>query len=121
MKKRLGILVALCLALFVYFSYSPAQSTFFPRCPFLLLTGWKCAGCGSQRALHCLLHGEVAAAAGYNFLLVASLPYLALLFYAERVRTRRPNLYRRLTRPVVIATCLVVVIGWWVGRNLFGW
>ena len=51
----------------------------FPRCPFLLLTGLYCPGCGSQRAVHALLHGQVARAAGLNLLAaVLSLPILAL-------------------------------------------
>ncbi|WP_317192257.1 DUF2752 domain-containing protein [Hymenobacter ruricola] len=61
----------------VYFVLDPAQHPF-PRCPFLLLTGLYCPGCGSQRALHALLHGEVGRAAGFNLLAVACAPLLAV-------------------------------------------
>lgn len=61
----------------VYFALDPARYPF-PRCPFNLLTGLYCPGCGSQRATHELLHGHVIQAAQLNLLAVLSLPLLAL-------------------------------------------
>lgn len=61
----------------VFYFLDPAQYPF-PRCPFHLLTGLYCPGCGSQRATHALLHGQVVRAAGLNLLAVAALPLLAL-------------------------------------------
>ena len=34
----------------------------YPTCPFLAITGWYCPGCGSLRAVHDLLHGDLAGA-----------------------------------------------------------
>ncbi len=64
-----GALVALRL-------YDPATSLLFPPCPLYKLTGWYCPGCGSLRALHQLLHGNLAAAFAMNPLAVLSLPFL---------------------------------------------
>lgn len=50
-----------------------------PPCPFLALTGLYCPGCGSTRALHALLHGDLGHALAMNPLLVLSLPLLALM------------------------------------------
>ncbi len=44
-----------------------------------MLTGLKCPGCGTARALHCLLHGEVAKAVAFNPILVLAFPLLVLL------------------------------------------
>ena len=118
MKKGIGLLAILTV---VYFVFDPAGNRWFPKCPFLWLTGLKCPGCGSQRAVHNLLHGELAAAFGYNALLVVSIPFVLLLAYAEWKRNSRPVLYNRLHRTWLVWACFVVVCLWGVCRNLFGY
>jgi hypothetical protein len=71
------MLLLTLLAATVYFWFDPSRYPF-PRCLFNLLTGLYCPGCGSQRATHALLHGEVAQAAGFNLLAVLLLPVLAV-------------------------------------------
>jgi hypothetical protein len=67
----------LCLAGLVLLRYAnPATSRLFPPCPFLWLTGWYCPGCGSLRALHQLLHGNVRAAFAFNPFAVLAFPFL---------------------------------------------
>ena len=118
---RLLLGVALATALAVYFLFDPA-TTPFPRCPFLMLTGWLCPGCGSQRAIHSLLHLDIAAAWRYNALLVLSIPYVLLLVVAEWGGARRESrLYRALNREWLIWSYFALVIAWWVARNIFGW
>ncbi|RZK22967.1 MAG: DUF2752 domain-containing protein [Hymenobacter sp.] len=75
---RVGLALLLALgAGALYYGLDPARYPF-PRCPFYLLTGLFCPGCGSQRATHALLHGHVGQAAGLNLLAVAALPLLAI-------------------------------------------
>ncbi|HEX8505093.1 MAG TPA: DUF2752 domain-containing protein [Hymenobacter sp.] len=69
----------------VYFFLNPAHYPF-PRCPFYVLTGLYCPGCGSQRATHALLHGRVVQAASFNLLAVLAVPVLAI-GAADKVRT----------------------------------
>ena len=64
------------------FLFNPAVSKIFPPCIFQKLTGFYCSGCGTLRALHQLLHGNVAAAFGLNPLAVLCLPFLAYAFLA---------------------------------------
>jgi hypothetical protein len=56
--------------------FDPAISRIFPPCPVYALTGWYCPGCGSLRALHQLLSGNLRAAFGMNPFAVLSLPFL---------------------------------------------
>lgn len=119
--RRLHVILLLLAAvagIAVYFYFDPEDSMLFPRCPFLALTGLECPGCGSQRAVHALLHGDFPGAWRYNALLVASLPFLAVLIGAEMTRTRYPGFYRAVNSGRVIMACAVVVVGWWILRNL---
>jgi hypothetical protein len=56
--------------------FDPATSGVFPPCPVRYLTGWYCPGCGSLRAVHQLLHGNLRAAWAMNPLTVVLLPFL---------------------------------------------
>lgn len=78
--------VLLLAAALLYREADPASSALFPKCPFHLLTGLECPGCGSQRAIHSLLNGDMRAAVHYNLLLVLAIPYLGLLAALEMIR-----------------------------------
>ena len=85
------------------------------------LTGYKCPGCGTQRAIHALLHGDVAGAFRYNALLLVAIPWIALCLYAESRRLRNPRLYALLNAPLLIWLFLAMVLLWWLLRNIFDW
>ena len=124
MRRSLIIILVLAALLvfgFIYYALDPSQSNAFPHCTFLTLTGYKCPGCGSQRALHALLHGDVAGAFRYNAMLLISIPWIALCIYAESQRTRNPRLYFRLNAPLLILLYLALVLIWWLLRNIFNW
>lgn len=88
----------------------------FLSCPFRFLTGWLCPGCGSQRALHDLMHLRLGEAFGHNALLVLSIPALLTQWAIGR--------WGGLTRPLsaynaVVFTWLAAAIGWGIGRNIW--
>jgi hypothetical protein len=60
--------------------FNPTTAGFFPVCPLYAMTGLACPGCGMTRGLHALLHGDIAAALGYNLLLPAILFFFGYLF-----------------------------------------
>jgi hypothetical protein len=53
---------------------NPVETWWLPGCPFHMLTGWCCPGCGATRALHELVHGELLAALHANPLFVGLVP-----------------------------------------------
>jgi hypothetical protein len=106
------------LAAVYYFRHDPAQpGSFFPPCQFHTLTRLHCPGCGSQRAVHQLLHGRLAAALHCNALLCLLIPLLAWEALAKST-ARMPSL---LHRPRVGWTIVWLVIGFAVLRNLPLW
>lgn len=66
----------LVAVLSLYYFFDPHQGSF-PACPFYQLTGWFCTGCGSQRALHDLLHLNLWESLGHNLLLLPALVLVA--------------------------------------------
>jgi hypothetical protein len=92
-------------------------------CPWLLLTGTYCPGCGGLRAVNDLTHGDVKAAASSNLLFVASLPFVGL-WWARTVLDRWRGVVPRAGSPAasrrVVAGCVgfgVVAVVFWVARN----
>lgn len=101
----------------IYYCLDPS-SGLFPQCLFRRLTGLECPGCGSQRALHALLHGRVADAAAFNPLLIAELPLILLLGAAPLLSPRLPRLYSVLASRTFILSLLAVILLWTVVRNI---
>lgn len=108
------ILTGLC----IYFYFDPSDSALFPKCAFHTLTGWQCPGCGSQRAIHAMLHGDFATVFRFNAMMVAALPIMLILCVGECLRIRYPRLYMRLNSKWMIWSAFAVVTGWWIFRNL---
>lgn len=125
MGRRVVLIVLVTVLLLVvggiYYACDPSSSSLLPRCTFLSLTGYKCPGCGSQRALHALLHGDLVGALGYNAMLVMAVPWVGYCLYAETKRESNPRLYVRLHNHIFITLFLAVVLLWWVLRNIFNW
>jgi hypothetical protein len=120
-NRRLTVLVLwltmAAAAVFLYF-LEPGKSAFFPSCPFRVLTGFTCPGCGTTRALHQLLHGNLAAAFELNPLLLLSLPFLfyALVRYTYGVMLGQPMRHNTLA-PKYIYALFGIVLFFWVFRN----
>lgn len=117
----IGVIAFLLVFGVIYYALDPSASTLFPRCPFLTLTGYKCPGCGSQRAFHALLHGDMVEAFKCNAMLIIAIPWIALCLYAESRRVRNPRLYVRLNAPLLVWLFLIMVLLWWLLRNIFNW
>lgn len=104
----------------VLYSFNPEISKFFPPCLFHYLTGFDCPGCGSQRAIHYLLHLQIKEAFFRNPLLVISIPYLVTGAYFEYMggRTKYPAARKFLFGKRAIQIITVIIIVYWIGRNI---
>ena len=123
-KKKALISVAAILvvtALIIFFYIDPNAYPFFPKCPFLVITGLDCPGCGSQRAFHQLLHFNIPAAFHQNPLVVLFGPYIVLGLYLEYFggNKKYPKIKNALFGKYAAISVLVVIIAYWIGRNIF--
>ena len=115
-----GVAIFVALLLALIYVFNPAYTIWAPKCPFKLLTGWQCGGCGCQRAIHALLHGNIWEAASYNLFLLYAIPYLMVLI-AERVvlrgeiqmKVRKVAEHKYVVMFYVISYCV-----WMVIRNM---
>lgn len=86
-NPKLVLAAVIAFGAAVLYRWNPATAGFYPICPFFALTGWYCPGCGSLRALHQLLHGNLGTAFDLNPLLVIALPFVVWEI-AARLRGR---------------------------------
>jgi hypothetical protein len=115
-----GVPVALvALAAVMLRVFNPATVWFFPPCPFRLLTGYLCPGCGTLRALHQLLNGHLAAAFRLNPLMLLLLPYVGYSAASSALETAfGRTLPQVFLRPVYIWMLLAIIVLFWIGRNI---
>ena len=121
-RKYIGILTAAVLLALaaVYFFFDPNTEGVFPKCAFYVLTGWKCPGCGSQRALHALLHGDIAGAFHMNMWIPVAAIYIVLVMIALFFSNRNSRYSKIVTNDYLFATFLLFTIAWFVLRNVYG-
>jgi hypothetical protein len=103
---------------FLLFRFNPAQYGFYPRCYFHALTGLDCPGCGSLRALHQLLHGNVEIAFGLNPLLVLAIPLGAVFALWRFLLAPKDRPYSDVVRPSWVWAGVGLLITFAILRNL---
>lgn len=108
------------LGIFVYSSVNPTQAAWIPKCPFKMLTGLQCPGCGGQRMAHALLEGHFREAISYNYYMLLAGPYVLAfiinwLMPDGKVRTKFKVFLEdnRLVWTYIITFCI-----WLVVRNI---
>lgn len=107
-KLAIPILVVGVAGLMVLFFWNPAETTFYPKCPFFMLTGYKCPGCGTLRGIHALLHLRIMDALHYNLFMVVSIPVLVAMLFSRKLRFSVWG-----GRLILFATFI-----WWLVRNI---
>ena len=118
-RLLVAMFVAVAGSLAMLWLVDPATSGLFPPCPVHYLTGWYCPGCGSLRAIHRLLHGELREAWAMNPLTVVLLPFLtyglasAALFEVGGIQLPQP-----LIRAGWIHLLCAVILLFGIARNL---
>ena len=119
MRRLVVALIAAVIvaALIVIFIFNPEKTVWMPPCPSHMLTGYDCPGCGTLRALHALMHGDVAAAWNYNAAVFFALPVMAALAVAPHTRPHSPLRRFADSRRTPIAV-FIALVAWTVFRNL---
>jgi hypothetical protein len=118
MRNPLLLGAAATVALLYVRSVDPNQPGHYPTCPFLMLTGWYCPGCGALRTLHALAHLDLQRALSLNVLVTVAAPLLVLWWVRWAYRGWAGVPRRWLAPAWTLWTLLAVVVAFGVLRNL---
>ena len=116
----LGIVISIGMLVVVYYHFNPTNHSFFLPCPFYQITSYQCPGCGSQRALHELLHGNIAQAFQLNSLFILSIPIILYLI-GVRLWNYLFNKHYHIflfKNKRIIKIGIAIIIAFWILRNL---
>ncbi|MBR9845165.1 MAG: DUF2752 domain-containing protein [Algicola sp.] len=112
-------MIILLGVLSLYFFINPSEFNFFPKCPLYSYTGIYCAGCGSQRAIHQIVNGNIITGIRHNYLLIlvfGVLSYKAGLYVLNNVYNKTYN--DLLHKPIATKIILILVLIFWALRNI---
>lgn len=113
------IVVSLLIMIPLYFFYNPSTHNIFPECLFFKATKLHCPGCGSQRAIHKLLNGEIIEGIKHNLLILflfAVLMYQCFIFLYNKYATKK--IINLLHKSIVTRIILITIILFWILRNI---
>lgn len=117
-SRRLWLWAAAAAVLaLLYFLVDPERSAWMPQCAFFRITGLQCPGCGSQRMIHALLHGDFRAAWEYNAFLLLLIPLISLIALSETAPRRWPRLFRAVHSPLLLILLCCAIVAWTLYRN----
>jgi hypothetical protein len=103
----------------VLYLFDPSGSGLYPLCPFRVVTGLYCPGCGTLRAGNRLLHGRFGDAFGLNPLAVLMVPLLVYALASSLLLVARGKpLPRLMISGAWLWVLLFTVVAFGVLRNV---
>ena len=117
--KKYILLLLFGVVAFFYFTINPSEVDFMLKCPLYSSTGVYCPGCGSQRAIHHLLHFNIIKAAQNNILFLIAIIAALYHYSIPLINTRFTKNYKSIfdsNRNLIIV--LIITILFWILRNI---
>jgi len=122
-KLKISLIIIGVLAFFgmlaLYIFWNPSETNMFPKCPVYATTGIYCPGCGSQRAAHKILNGNIIEGIGHNYMIVLLamvLLYQGFIYVMNEMLGK--NITNLLHKSKVTFSILIIVVLFWVLRNI---
>ena len=118
-KRVIFLAIAVLCLLALIFCFNPITFPLYPPCIFHHITGLYCPGCGSTRAIHALLHGDLLGALRFNpltLLFIFILASYGIVYAIYLIKGKSFN--ASFINPVWIWLLLAVILLFWVLRNI---
>ena len=117
--KNIGLLALGIGLAILYFFVNPSEVDFLPKCPLYATTGIYCPGCGSQRATHQLLNFNILGVLHQNVLYFISIFVFGYHFIITSFNLIfKKNIYNYIYHPKTPIMMLIVIIVYWILRNI---
>jgi hypothetical protein len=118
-QLKAGLVFGITTLAVLFFILNPAEYELFPRCLFYSATGLYCPGCGSQRAIHSLLHLNPKGVVNNNILFIPA--FIAVGYHYihpllnDRLNLNLPDFFYKKNTPWIV---LIIFLLFWLLRNL---
>lgn len=117
--KTILVIIAILLIFAIIFFSNPESCKLIPKCPFFIITGYYCPGCGTFRSLHNILHGNFSGAIRSNILTVILLPFITYSLINRFIIAIKKQPMPEFHIPAILIWILFgIVIAYWVLRNV---
>jgi hypothetical protein len=116
----IAVIALMAVVVVIYRNHNPLESNLFPKCGFYVMTGYKCPGCGGQRAVHYLLNGEFRESFRQNpmFHIGALYVFVVLLLKSPLMYPKHTRLLNALTGIHACMIWFVGIVAFWILRNV---
>lgn len=118
MKLRLALTFIVLFLCSLYFAFDPGLNIYFPKCPSNAILHYRCPLCGTQRALHQLLHLNITEAMALNFYFVALFPF-AVAYITAKAANKGNAITRKIESKTTVIAFITVSMAWCVFRNIY--
>jgi len=116
----IAVIALMAVVVVIYRNHNPLESNLFPKCGFYVMTGYKCPGCGGQRAVHYLLNGEFRESFRQNpmFHIGALYVFVVLVLKSPLMYPKHTRLLNALTGIHACMIWFVGIVAFWILRNV---
>jgi len=117
--KSFAIILFSFISLLTLFIINPGDTNIYIFCPFHLITGLSCPGCGGLRGIHYLLNGNIREALNYNLLLIIIVPAGGYFLLSNlKILLTGKSLPEIPFNKSFFLIILFIVIAYWILRNI---
>ena len=119
-RRKAAFTAAFLLAAVLLYLAAGVFFGIFIPCPFRTVTGLRCPGCGLSHAAVCLTHLNIKGAFMANALFIPIYAYLIYTFIKTFIQKKKDPHTGHDAGMWIDLVFLVVILFWWIIRNVIG-
>lgn len=117
-SRKTAFMAVFLLVLVILYLIGGIFFDFFIPCPFRMITGYRCPGCGLSHAAVSLAHFDIQSAFRANALFVPMYAYIIFAAVREFIPSDKKDPRVEIIGRRIDVVFLVVIVFWWILRNI---